>query len=126
MDKILDIKKNCMGTLSLICKFNGMRKEQDFIVYPIKNSDDANKIMIQSDTRIGYIYLDSGDISLCPPISSGAYSPHLLFIKTIDKINDDELVNLKLSLFNTKGDLVGDNALHVYTDNSGAEKVLKF
>lgn len=122
--KIENIKKNCMGTLSLTCKFNGMRKSQEFIVYPLKASDETNKILIQSDTRIGHIFLSSGDVSLCPPVSSGAYSPHLMFAKTIDKLNDDELVNLKLSIFTTKGEKVGDNALQIFTDNSGADKVL--
>jgi len=122
--KIENIKKNCLGTIDLTAKFSGMRKPQDFIVYPIKSIDDTDKVMIQSDTRIGYIRLSSGEIELCPPVSSGAYSPHLMFIKVIDKLSQDELLDLKLSIFQTKGDTVGNNALHIVTDNSGADKVL--
>ena len=31
---ISNIHKNCMGTVSFDAKFAGMRKPQDFIVYP--------------------------------------------------------------------------------------------
>lgn len=119
---ILDTRKNIIGTLSITCRFNGMRKAQEFIIYPIKKDQSADQIMIQSDTRIGKIDLSSGNVLMSPPRQGGSYGVHLAFAKVIDKLTDDDLVNLKLSLFQTKGDKVGSS--NVFTDNSGAEGVL--
>ena len=115
-----------MGTASITAKFTNMRKEQDFIVYPIQKTNSTDRIMIQSDTRIGYIYLSSGDVELCPPVSSGAYQPHLMFAKVVDKLSSDELVNVKLAVFQTAGDKVWDNGMCIYCDNSKATEVLVF
>jgi hypothetical protein len=122
--KILNIKKNCMGTLSFDAKFNGMRKPQDFIVYPMHKDQATDKIKIQSDTRIGYIYLETGDIVIAGPVSSGAYNPHLIFAKKIDALEKDELAGLKFRLFQTADPMAGNRCVH--TDNSNADKVKIF
>lgn len=124
--KIENLKTNCMGTLSFDGKFNGMRKTQDFIVYPMHKENRNDRIMIQSDTRIGYIYFDSGDVILTPPRSGGSYSVHLIYAKKIDQLTREELARLKFRLVQTAGDKVGNNGLHVVTDNSNANKVAIF
>ena len=121
MNKIENIKINCMGTLSFDGKFNGMRKSQDFIVYPMHKGDDADKIKIQSDTRIGYIMLNSGDVIMSPSRQGGSYFVHLAFAKKIDQLTREELAGLKFRLVQTAGDTVGKNAMHIVTDNSGAD-----
>jgi hypothetical protein len=126
MNSISDIRVNCMGTNSIKAKFQGMRKEQEFILYPLQKDSSTDRIKIQSDTRIGYISLSTGAVQLCPPVSSGAYAPHLIFVRDCGKLTDDELVNLKLSIFQTRGDKVGNNAMSIYCDNSQAENVLTF
>src|SRR5574343_1106102 len=71
---ISNIHKNRMGTVSFDLKTKSMRKTQEFIVYPIKHGCD--RLIIQSDTRIGWISL-KGHIHLSKPHASGAYFPHL-------------------------------------------------
>lgn len=48
-----------MGTVSFDGQFPGMRKPQDFIVYPMQSS--GAQITIQSDHRFGQIDLDTGE-----------------------------------------------------------------
>lgn len=112
-----------MGTLSFAGKFKGMRKSQDFIIYPMHEGASISKIKIQSDTRIGYINLDNGTVSLCPPVSSGAYNPHLMFVKNVDTLTREELAGLIFRLVQTSGEKVGNNSLCIFTDNSAAGKV---
>lgn len=58
--EISTIKTNIMGTISFVMKIKGMKKPQDFIVYPISADQAGKPIMIQSDTRIGLLDLSSG------------------------------------------------------------------
>jgi len=123
LNRIISTEKNCMGTLSIEAKFTGMRKSQEFCTYPIGIGDSKERIKIQSDTRIGYINLTDGIVSLCKPVSGGAYFHHLALAKGIDRLSHEELENLKSKLILTAGKSVGDNALHITTDNSGADKI---
>jgi len=122
---INNIRKNIMGTLSFDGKFNGMRKAQDFIVYPMHSGNDTDKIMIQSNSRIGYIYLETGVVRMSPSVSGGAYAPHLMFAKDIDKLSTEDLAGLKFRLVQTADKKAGNNGV-MYTDNSNADKVAIF
>ena len=124
--KLSNIKTNRMGTLSFDAKFKGMRKEQNFIVYPIHKGNNVDKIMIQSETRIGYLYLNTGDVIMSHPRSGGSYSPHLMFAKKIDQLDKEELAGFKFRLVQTEGDSVGNNGMKIITDNSGAGLVSIF
>lgn len=123
---ITNIRKNCIGTLSIEAKFNGMRKSQEFIVYPMHEGNNAEKIMIQSDSRIGHIFLNSGIVRMSPPRSGGSYAPHLIFAKDIDKLSTEDLAGLKFRLVQTADKMAGNNGMHIFTDNSAAEKVSIF
>lgn len=123
MDKITNIKTDCLGTLSFDGKFAGMRKAQEFIVYPIKKDEDATQIKIQSDTRIGKIFLDSGDVVLSPSRQGGSYFVHMVLAKKVDTLSKEELAGLIFRLVQTAGESVGNNNMNVFTDNSGADKV---
>ena len=46
-----NFRKNFAGTASFDGQFEGMRKPQDFVVYPMKTGDV--EIQIQSDNRFG-------------------------------------------------------------------------
>lgn len=124
MTKILSIKKNIMGTLSLKAKFNGMRKAQDFIVYPVRADETPNDIKIQSDTRIVRIDLNTGVITMSPPRAGGSYNVHLMFTTAIDTLDREELSGLKFRLIQTTGHIVGNSV--VKCDNSGVEAVRVF
>ena len=123
-NKIISMRKNIMGTLSLEAKFNGMRKSQEFTVYPMHDGNDTDNILIQSETRIGRIFLNTGKVVMSPPRAGGSYSVHLMFAKDIDLLDKEELAGLKFRLLQTAGKMVGNSVIH--TDNSGAELVKIF
>lgn len=112
---ITNITKNCMGTISFDGKFEGMRKAQDFIVYPMKETAVAARI--QSDKRAGYISLASGAVCLYP----GQY-----FVGALQQVGGaltaEELLMLKSAIFATASGKAGSNGI-IHTDNSGALEV---
>ena len=123
---ISNIHKNCMGTVSFDAKFAGMRKPQDFIVYPIKAGDESGRIVIQSDTRIGLIDVESGKVWMSKPRAGGANFMHLPYGNTpyTDKLSQEDLFSLKARIFATAHGAAGkaENGV-VQTDNSGALEV---
>lgn len=123
---ISNIHKNCMGTTSFDAKFAGMRKPQDFIVYPIKAGDESGRIVIQSATRIGLIDVESGKVWMSKPRAGGANFMHLPYGNTLctDKLPQEDLFSLKAHIFATAHGAAGkaENGI-VQTDNSGALEV---
>jgi hypothetical protein len=120
--EILGLSKNIMGTTDIEMKITGMRKPQDFIVYPIGKDDAGNVITIQSDTRIGQINLVKGVGVMSQSHSNGAYFVHLQMDKlTSFTISESDLEDLKAYIFKTSGANVGTRG--VVTDNSGASGV---
>ena len=116
---IANIFKNCMGTVSFDGKFPGMRKSQDFIVYPMKEYFEC--ATIQSDTRMGRIHLTSGVVVMSKPHASGAYGVHLAEAVAIDTLSAEDLFTLKAAIFATASGKAGSH--HVYCDNSAALEV---
>jgi hypothetical protein len=119
-----NIRKNCMGTVSFDGQFPGMRKAQDFIVYPMHAGNDASKAKIQSDTRIGTIDMETGEVVMSPPRAGGSYGVHMMLAKPIGKLSAEELFMLKAGIFGTAHGHAGSNGI-VYTDNSAALEVFK-
>lgn len=117
--EVLNIKKNILGTLSIILKVNGMRKAQDFSMYPI--SKDSKILIIQSETRIAKLNLDgAGLISKTYP--GGAYFPHLNFGPlTPFKFSEKDWRQIVEYIGTTQGDNVGSSV--VKSDNSGAKSI---
>jgi hypothetical protein len=115
---ITNYKKNIMGTTSFDLKVKGMRKPQDFIVYPITEKTD--KIRIQSDKKFGEIHLPTGKGILS---KSGNTSWHLASDMMNRNVNTFELSEAELQEFinqikSTSGKSVGSS--FVKSDNSGA------
>lgn len=118
---ISNFKKNCMGTVSFDGKFDGMRKSQDFIVYPVKQGDQTTAITIQSDTRIGMVHLGTGQVLLSPSRAGGSYGVHMALAKPAGTLSAETLLLLKSNVFATASGMAGTS--HVYCDNSGALEV---
>lgn len=117
---ITNCKINCMGTVDFDGKFNGMRKAQDFIVYPMQ--DSGSLITIQSDTRIGVINLETGEVKMSQSHASGAYGVHLssdTLIRSV--VPQEDLMTLRGWINKSGGVEVGK--LHVICDNTGALSV---
>ena len=115
-------RKGCMGTVIFEAKFVGMRKPQEFVVYPIGSDDEANpRIKIQSDTRIGFIDRNSGAVWLCAPQSNGAYNHHLALARQVDVLDAESLTLLKSQVMSTASPKAGkaENGI-IMCDNSGA------
>jgi hypothetical protein len=103
-----------MGTVSFDGQFPGMRKPQDFIVYPMQAGDSVAQIKIQSDKRSGFISLVSGAVSLYP----GQY--FVGAIKQIGALPQADLLILKANVLASAGPSVGGV---VKCDNSRAASV---
>lgn len=124
MEAIVEkIVGNRMGTTNLIMKIKGMRKSQDFVVYPISKDDSSKVIKIQSDTRIGLLDLDTGKGKMSKSHPSGAYFHHLQTDKLTEfKLSEVDLQALRLKIFTSNDKKAGSNGI-VHTDNSGAKSV---
>jgi hypothetical protein len=123
MTEISDFKTNLMGTASFMLQLPNMRKPQEFIVYPIQESDNPI-ITIQSDTRIGKIDLSSGRGLMSESHASGAYFVHFqMDKKTPFQLNDMQLSELKLKIKSTGGKEVGSRG--IVSDNSGALNIME-
>lgn len=83
-------------TVTFDAKFSGMRKEQEFTVCAPR--PNASSIVIQSDTRIGEIFLASGICRISKSYPSGAYFVHLAMAQDTDIIAADDLQALKNKL----------------------------
>lgn len=119
---ITNIHRNIMGTTSFDAQFAGMRKPQEFIVYPMHAGRAADVIKIQSDTRIGLVCLDSGYVTMSKPRQGGAYGVHLAGAKLIDTLNAETLLMLKAHILASASGKAGTNGV-MTTDNSGALEV---
>jgi hypothetical protein len=79
-----------MKTVNVNMKFKGMRKEQNFTIYPVLKTDTV--FLIQSDKKIGRVDLEKKRILISKTISSGAYAPHLypsMGAKFLDLSNEE-------------------------------------
>jgi hypothetical protein len=121
---ISNFHKNCMGTMSFDGKFPGMRKAQDFIVYPIKAGEVPKEIEIQSDTRFGAVELATGKVFMSKPHANGANGWHLALEGrglSLCTLPAEELLLLKGHIMGTASAEAGkkENGI-MQCDNSGA------
>ena len=119
--EIKNIHTNIMGTCSFNLRASGMRKFQDFSVYPIDS--DTEFVKIQSSTRIGKLYLETGEIHMSKSHQSGAFFHHLsLDPITISQLTQLDLQALKLHIATTTGSKVGEAG--IVCNNSKAINIL--
>lgn len=127
MTYIGNIHKNIMGTTSFDLRVDGMRKNQEFVVYPMQSGDGSQVIRIQSDHRFGYLDLATGKGELSANYPQYANSQRFAIDKATGRTVKFELRNvdneaLRLFIFTTAGNLVGSSV--VKCDNSNAINVL--
>ena len=124
---IANINTNRMGTTSFMGKFGKMRKEQDFVVYPIHSDMNGETIRIQSDKRFAIIKVASGKTVM----TSNHVNANSMRLQ-MDIINGKaeafiipqaELEPLLAFIRGTAGSMVGANGMCVFTDNSNANLV---
>lgn len=112
---ISNIRKNIMGTVSFAGLFKGMRKAQDFIVYPMDRQGQSNAAEIQSKNRAGYIRLEDGAVF----IATGKYNFAQSKVEINSVLTAEDLFKLKAAIFATASGKAGTNGV-VYCDNSAA------
>jgi len=114
-----NVRKNIMGTISFTHKFQGMRKAQEFIVYPKHECNDS-LLKIKSDTRIGILNSVTGKVKLSRPHVGGAYFIHLEVDKNLYdcQLDDADLLTLRNAIIASGDNIVGES--FVKTCNIGA------
>lgn len=120
--EIKNIKKNILGTISFDMKIKGMRKFQEFSVYPINK--DTKILTVQSDTRISKLSLEGKGL-MSKSHQNGAYFVHLQIDKLTPYIIEgnqwQELKN-KIGLTQNKEAGLKENGI-VHSDNSEAKSI---
>ena len=118
-----DFRVNRLGTCDVDVQLPGMRKPQSFTCLPLAAGETT--VVIQSNTRIGKLDLQTGEGCITPAHSSGAYFAHLITDNLAGKLQKialsaAELNALKAGMASTKGN---QNARHygILVDNSGVE-----
>ena len=83
-------------------KFPGMRKAQEFTIYPYSGGDTC---LIQSETRIAEVNLRTGKMTLSKPRTGGAYFMHLnSFCGAYpEQMQQSDLIELQEYLWNNSG-----------------------
>jgi len=120
---ITNIHENIMKTLSFEMQICGMRKPQNFGVYPMHPGSSSKEILIQSGHRIARLNTETGIGEISENHPNGAYGPHLSFDKlTKFYVNPRDLSLLKMKIFMTASSKAGD--MGISTDNSGAINIL--
>ena len=119
--QITNCKKNIMGTISFDGKFQGMRKPQDFIVYPMQ--DSGTEIRIQSEHRFGRMDLETGKGIMSANRAQYANSQWLSYCQATKTsieftLEHEELQVLRQWIKSTGGVLVGQS--FVKCENIGA------
>jgi hypothetical protein len=109
---ISNLHRNVMGTVSFSAKFAGMRKEQEFCVYPLSQGKFEGRLKIQSDTRIGTIDTETGAVVMTKSYPGGAYFHHMALATKIDQLPVDELLLLKGHVMGSAGGSVGSRGGH--------------
>ncbi len=123
--KIGNFSKNCMGTMDFDGLFLGMRKPQEFTVYPISKCNSTELLRIQSKTRFGTVDLATGIVCMSKSHSGGANSWDLAREGApIGKLDAENLLLLKSHVFGTVSENAGTNGI-MTCDNSGASEVFK-
>lgn len=121
MTALSNFTVNILGTVSFDGKFKGMRKAQNFIVYPMQ--DSGTVIHIQSDNRFGVLDIASGKGVLSAnrqQYANHAWLSYCLANKTasVFQLDPEDLTTLKNWIKSTGGVLVGNSM--VKSENIGA------
>ena len=119
--ELIKTEKNNFDSASLTLKIEGMRKPQEFTVYPINK--DSKYIVIQSSTRIAQIDPSLG-IGVCTKsYPNGAYFHHLAIgDKYPIKFNDEDWILIKQAIIQTNG-IIGSDKAEIYSDNTNAKNI---
>lgn len=126
--EILSSRKNCMGTMSFTLKIGKMRKAEEFITYPIQMDNDGKELWLQSSHRWAALNTESGQIVMSARRAQYANNAWLMTCilrgtAEYDQAERGQLNEILTAVRGTSGDMVGNNVLNIYCDNSNASLV---
>lgn len=128
--ELVSMRKNCMGTMDFTLKMGKMKKAEEFCTYPIQKNDNGDILRLQSHHRWAELNTRTGEIQISARRHQYACSVWFLTCKingTIetDKATPDQLEMMLSAVRGTASPMAGNNAFHVYCDNSNANLVGK-
>lgn len=120
--KVSKVAINIMGTVSIFMKLPRDRYEHEYVVYPIGKNAELDRVKIQSDKRIGYLYFKDGVMELTKSNGDGAYNFHLMTQKLIAyTLCPFDLKVITEEIKRTTGDKIGKSI--ILSDNSNASLI---
>ena len=125
--ELSNIRKNIMGTTSFDMKYKGMRKMDDFIVYPMSSGATDATIRIQSGSRFGKLDLSTGKCVMA--VNRGGCNSIDLMVQEIDNtvknvlFSASQCAELKSAILGTYSHHAGTNGI-MYSDNSGVTAII--
>ena len=127
--KLINFRKNCMGTMSFTLKLGKMKKAEEFTTYPIQKNDDGKVIWLQSKHRWAELDTKTGEIILSARRAQYADNVWLMCCKIngtaeTDKADAETLEKMLSAIRGTASPMAGgNNILSMYCDNSNANLV---
>jgi len=115
---ISNIHKNCMGTISFNFIGANLRKEQDFITYPINKISDS--IYFQSDKR--WLNLDLSTNVLTISKKGNTSWDYMNYGHDAIEISQEQIETLLNAIRGTALSKSGSNGI-MYVDNGEASKI---
>lgn len=124
--EIISYKKNCLGTMSFVVKFVGMRKEDEFTVYPI--SQRCTKIIFQSNHRWAELDITKREFEISASRQNYADNAWFQICKIKgktkkDKCSDAQFKTIIEEIAKTNSKASVENTLKITCDNSYADKI---
>lgn len=122
------MRKNCMGTMSFMLRLGKMKKAEEFITYPVQKDDDGHVVFLQSGHRWANLLTKTGDIEVSARRAQYATSIWFAVCKArgtteTDRATPEQLETILSAIRGTASPKAGDNAIHMYCDNSNAALV---
>lgn len=121
-------KKNCMGTMSFSLKLGKMKKAESFCSYPLQRGDNGEKLCLQSSHRWAELNTKTGAVALSARRAQYANNIWLMICKAkgtaeTDQATPEQLAEILAAVRGTASPMAGNNALHIFCDNSAAALV---
>lgn len=128
--ELVSMRKNCMGTMDFTLKIGKMKKAEEFCTYPIQKGEKGDILSLQSHHRWARLNTTTGEVEMSARRNQYADSIWFMMCKIkgtmeTDKATPDQLEMMLSAVRGTASPMAGNNAFHVYCDNSNANLVGK-
>lgn len=98
--KVANIRLNKLGRAVFDGMFGTMYKHEDFHVHQLRPGSESDRVVIQSEKRIGWI-TSAGEVFLSPSVATGVRREHLDLALYADKLSCEQMFFLRSTVFGT-------------------------